>query len=71
MRRLRLSVTIRQDTALRLRRYALRERKPVSHIVEAAIENFLRQQFHFCTHVPTTPGRFLGRVSRRETYRDT
>jgi hypothetical protein len=54
-----------------LRRYALRERKPVSHIVEAAIENFLRQQFHFCTHVPTTPGRFLGRVSRRETYRDT
>ena len=39
-----MSITVDKDTAQRLRRYARRERRPVSQVVEIAIERLLQQQ---------------------------
>jgi hypothetical protein len=57
-----------QSTARRLRRYALRERRPVSQIVEMAIEKLLQQKVPDTEKIVTTPGSFKGIFSREETY---
>jgi predicted transcriptional regulator len=63
-----ISITIKRDTAQRLRRYALRERRPVSQVVEMAIEHLLEQRAPVTEAIVTTKGRFKGRFSREETY---
>jgi hypothetical protein len=63
-----ISISIPQGTALRLRRYARRERRPVSQVVEMAIERLLEQKVPGAERIVTTPGRFVGKLSREETY---
>jgi len=63
-----ISITIKRDTAQRLRRYARRERRPVSQVVEMAIENLLEQRVPVTEAILTTKGSFKGRFSREETY---
>lgn len=63
-----MSITVPQDTALRLRRYARRERRPVSQVVEMAIERLLEQKVPETERIVTTPGRFAGKFSREEAY---
>lgn len=63
-----MSITIQQDTARRLRRYALRERRPVSQVVEIAIEKLLQQRMPDSDRIVTTRGSFDGAFSREETY---
>ena len=63
-----MSITVEKDTAQRLRRYALRERRPVSHVVEIAIERLLQQQMPAAEKIVTTQGSFRGTFSREETY---
>jgi len=63
-----ISITIEKDTAEWLRRYARRERRPVSQVVEIAIENLLEQRVPASETIVATPGRFNGRFSREETY---
>jgi hypothetical protein len=63
-----MSITVEKDTARRLRRYALRERRPVSQVVEIAIERLLQQQMPAMETIVTTRGRFKGSFSREETY---
>jgi hypothetical protein len=63
-----MSITLEKDTARRLRRYALRERRPVSQVVEIAIERLLQQQMPVTETIVTTRGSFKGSVSREETY---
>jgi predicted transcriptional regulator len=63
-----LSITVESETALRLKRYALRERRPVSQVVEIAIERLLQQQIPAAEKIVTTRGRFNGAFSREDTY---
>ena len=63
-----ISVTIERHTAERLRRYARRERRPVSQVVEIAIERLLEQRVPASEAIVTTRGSFEGRFSREETY---
>jgi predicted transcriptional regulator len=63
-----ISITIEEGTAQRLRRYALRERRPVSVVVEMAIESLLEHQAPEAELIVTTRGRFKGDFSREETY---
>ena len=63
-----ISVTIEQSTVQRLRRYARRERRPVSQVVEMAIENLLDEHLPEAEAIVTTEGRFEGSFSREETY---
>jgi hypothetical protein len=63
-----MSITVEKDTARRLRRYALRERRPVSQVVEIAIERLLQQQMPATETIVTTRGSFNGSFSREETY---
>jgi predicted transcriptional regulator len=65
-----ISITIETDVAQRLRRYARRERRPVSQVVEIAIESLLEQRFPSIEAILTTRARFEGRFSRVETYGD-
>ena len=59
-----MSITISEQTAQRLKRYALRERRPVSQVVELAIEKLLQVQMPESDKIVTTRGSF----SREETY---
>ena len=63
-----MSITIEKDTAQRLRRYARRERRPVSQVVEIAIERLLQQQMPAAENIVTTRGSFKGKFSREDTY---
>lgn len=63
-----MSITVEQDTARRLRRYARRERRPVSQVVEIAIEKLLKEHVPAADGIMTTRGRFQGTFSREETY---
>jgi predicted transcriptional regulator len=63
-----ISITIETETAQRLRRYARRERRPVSQVVEMAIEELLEQRTPATETIVTTKGSFKGRFSREETY---
>ncbi len=54
----------------RLRRYARRERRPVSQVVEIAVERLLEQQVPAAEKIVTTRGRFKGSFSREETYEE-
>lgn len=63
-----MSITIQQETALRLRRYARSEHRPVSQVVEMAIESLLESKVPETDKIVTTPGRFVGKFSREETY---
>ena len=63
-----MSITVEKETAQRLRRYALRERRPVSQVVEIAIEKLLQQNMPSAETIVTTRGRFTGSFSRTETY---
>ena len=63
-----ISITIERDTAERLRRYARRERRPVSQVVEMAIEGLLQQRVPPSETIVTTRGSYRGRFSREETY---
>jgi hypothetical protein len=63
-----MSITVEKDTAQRLRRYARRERRPVSQVVEMAIERLLQQQVPAVENIVTTRGRFKGTFSREDTY---
>jgi len=63
-----MSITIKTETALKLRRYARRERRPVSQVVEIAIEELLQQHMPDADRIVTTPGSFEGTFSREETY---
>ncbi len=68
--RKRISITIHGDTVERLRRYARRERRPVSQVVEIAVERLLEQQVPAAEKIVTTRGRFKGSFSREETYEE-
>ena len=63
-----MSITIEMETAKRLRRYALRERRPVSQVVEIAIERLLQQQMPASEKILATGGSFRGTFSREDTY---
>jgi len=63
-----MSITIPEQTAQRLRRYARRERRPVSQVVELAIEKLLQVQMPESDKIVTTQGSFRGSFSREETY---
>jgi hypothetical protein len=63
-----MSITVQRETAQRLRRYARRERRPVSQVVEIAIERLLQQHMPDSDLIVTTRGRFNGMFSREETY---
>jgi predicted transcriptional regulator len=63
-----MSITVQKETAQRLKRYALRERRPVSQVVEIAIERLLQQQMPDAEKIVTTRGSFRGTFSREETY---
>jgi hypothetical protein len=63
-----ISITVETDTAKRLKRYALRERRPVSQVVEIAIERLLQQQMPAAEEIVTTRGSFRGSFSREDTY---
>jgi predicted transcriptional regulator len=63
-----ISITVETDTAKRLKRYALRERRPVSQVVEIAIEGLLQQQMPAAEEIVTTRGSFRGSFSREDTY---
>jgi predicted transcriptional regulator len=61
-----MSITIREGTARRLKRYALRERRPVSTVVEMAIEQLLEQKAPAADLIVTSRGSFRGSFSREE-----
>ncbi len=63
-----MSITIPEQTAQRLKRYARRERRPVSQVVELAIENLLQVQMPESDRIVTTKGSFRGNFSREESY---
>ncbi len=63
-----MSITMKTETAQQLRRYALRERRPVSQVVEIAIERLLEQHMPAAKEIVTTQGSFKGTFSREETY---
>jgi hypothetical protein len=63
-----MSITIEEETARRLKRYALRERRAVSTVVEIAVERFLEQMAPASDQIVTSPGSFHGSFSREETY---
>ena len=63
-----VSITVSEETALRLRRYAQQERRPVSQVVEIAIERLLQQQMTASDQIVTTRGSFMGSFSREDTY---
>lgn len=65
-----MSITIDGGTARRLRRYAIRERRPVSTVVEMAVERLLGEKAPATDHIVTSPGSFRGTFSREETYDD-
>ena len=52
----------------RLRRYATRERRAVSQVVEMAVEKLLEQNAPVADQIVTTTGRFQGKFSREDTY---
>ncbi len=66
-----MSITVREQTAMRLKRYALRERRPVSQVVEIAIERLLQAQMPEADTILTTRGSFKGTFSREDTYEGT
>jgi len=63
-----MSITVQKEIAQRLRRYARRERRPVSQVVEIAIERLLQQHMPDTDSIVTTRGSFNGAFSREETY---
>jgi predicted transcriptional regulator len=63
-----MSITVEESTARRLRRYALRERRPVSTVVEMAIEQLLGEKAPATDLLVTSRGSFRGTFSREETY---
>jgi predicted transcriptional regulator len=63
-----MSITVQTETAQRLRRYARRERRPVSQVVEIAIERLLQQHMPDTDRIVTTRGSFNGTFSREETH---
>jgi predicted transcriptional regulator len=63
-----MSITVEKETAQRLRRYARRERRPVSQVVEMAIERLLQQQMPAAENILTSRGSFKGTFSREDTY---
>jgi len=63
-----MSITVPEDTAKRLRCYARRERRPVSQVVEIAIETLLQQRMPESDKIVTTRGSFKGTFSREDTY---
>jgi hypothetical protein len=63
-----MSITVQKETAERLRRYARRERRAVSQVVEIAIEKLLQQNMPDTDRIVTTRGSFNGAFSREETY---
>jgi Ribbon-helix-helix protein, copG family. len=63
-----MSITVQKEIAQRLRRYARRERRPVSQVVEIAIERLLQQHMPDTDSIVTTRGSFNGTFSREETY---
>ena len=65
-----MSITILKETAEKLRRYARRERRPVSQVVEIAIEKLFQQQMPDSDGIVTTRGSFKGTFSREETYEE-
>jgi predicted transcriptional regulator len=65
-----ISITIEGNTAQRLRRYARRERRPVSQVVQIAIERLLEQHLPATEAIVATKASFEGRFSREETYGD-
>lgn len=65
-----MSITVPEETAKRLRSYARRERRPVSQVVELAIERLLDLQMPESDRIVTTRGQFRGSFSREDTYAD-
>jgi len=65
-----MSITMDERTAHRLRRYALAERRPVSQVVEMAIEKLLEQKAPVSHQLVTSSGSFRGTFSREETYEE-
>lgn len=63
-----MSITIEESTARRLKRYALRERRPVSTVVEMAVEQLLEQKAPAADLIVTSRSSFRGSFSREETY---
>jgi predicted transcriptional regulator len=63
-----MSITLDTETAKSLKRYARRERRPVSQVVELAIEKLLEQHMPAAEKIVTTKGSFRGAFSREETH---
>lgn len=63
-----ISITIEGSIAQRLRRYARRERRPVSQVVQMAIEKLLEQHLPAAEAIVTTRASFEGKFSREQTY---
>ncbi len=65
-----MSITILEETAKRLRGFARRERRPVSQVVEIAIERLLEEEVPESDRIVTTKGSFKGRFAREDSYAD-
>jgi predicted transcriptional regulator len=63
-----MSITVPEETAKRLRNYARRERRPVSQVVEIAIEELLERQMSESDRIVTSKGSFAGCFSREDSY---
>lgn len=63
-----MSITIEEGTARRLKRYALRERRAVSTVVQIAVERLLEEKAPASDQIVTSSGSFRGPFSREETY---
>lgn len=63
-----MSITIDSDTAARLRKHAVQEKRAVSQVVEFAVESFLSGKGGKSGGIVTTKGAFQGIFSREETY---
>jgi hypothetical protein len=59
---------MRQETVKRLRKYAQRERRSVSNVVEIAVDRLLDQIAPAATRIMTSRGRFTDVFSRGDAY---
>ncbi len=65
----RLSITIEKQYVDALQRASCEENRSLSNQIESILAQWLRSR-PVSEQVPTTPGRFVGKFSREETYAD-
>jgi metal-responsive CopG/Arc/MetJ family transcriptional regulator len=62
-----ISATIEQELVEALQEIRRHERRSMSNIIEAAVAEYV-EKHQGTDQIVTSPGRFAGKFSRRETY---